>query len=125
MVFHLLTWFFTRDIQKESNDRAQLFDRWAVHIDPRSEVLLVEEEQERIRRMIAARISNQLAQPETAAYVEETIYHRADGGMVVCGQVQSTNRMGQVVANFYVLGLSADWSFEGCELVPRDPRRRG
>ena len=124
-MFHLLFRLFARDIQKDANERVQLLQGWAVHIDPRFEVLLVDEEQERVRRIIAARVSNELAQPESANFSDESVYHRPDGGMVVCGQVQSVNPMGQPVTNFYVLGLSADWSFEGCELLARDPRRRG
>jgi hypothetical protein len=123
-LFHLLFRLFARDIQKEVSERAQLLQGWAGHIDPRFEVLLVDEEQERVRRIIAARVSNQLAQPESATFSDETVYHRPDGGMVVCGQVQSVNPMGQPVTKVYVLGLSADWSFEGCEFPPRDPRRR-
>jgi hypothetical protein len=121
-MFHLLMKLLARDVRKESDERAGLFQSWSVYIQPQFEVVLVAEEEERIRRIIAARISGELADPQSAAYVEETIYQRDDGGMVVCGQVQSTNRMGQAVSNFYVLGLSPDWKFEGCEVIPRDPR---
>ena len=123
-VLHALVWLITRRERKAAKQRTRFFASLFAHIHPQFEVSLDEEDEERVQGVIAAAVSKDLGEPQSAAYVEESFYQRADMGLVVCGQVQSANRMGQPVSNFYVLGLSPERELESCELLSHDPRLR-